>query len=386
MAKAGTAGIIVLLLVACSPALACMWDVDTLSQERTRFPSALELITGKFLRHSREFYAWRIKDRLNKLKTEPDNLAYFDDLAVAYEKTGDHQKAIETMLAKDKRRPGLYETEANLGTFYIHAGQYQKGLEHIDRALRINPNAHFGREKYQALVVKFLLEHQTNGHIELPLNGLGQYLSADGGRQDAVKGVLGMMRFGDFESPVLLEALAGLLTLPGNTLDEPAYTLAARAYLQASYHASDKPASDAYHRKAVQILEGANKEHAEYENPIIITAAEFESTFRRELDEGHSWFAGLRSQEVSWIKKGLDADLEFARVYAFNPRITTQTNQSGPDPSWSPSPELLVTSMWTMLGLAALGMLLLILGSDRLIKRYRRKVATAGGASEVASG
>jgi hypothetical protein len=42
-------------------AVACLWDVDTLRMERSRFPSVLELITGKFLRHSPEFYRWRIR-------------------------------------------------------------------------------------------------------------------------------------------------------------------------------------------------------------------------------------------------------------------------------------------------------------------------------------
>lgn len=46
-----------------SLALACVWDYDTPKMERQRFPSALELITGKFPRHSPEFYEWRIRDR-----------------------------------------------------------------------------------------------------------------------------------------------------------------------------------------------------------------------------------------------------------------------------------------------------------------------------------
>jgi len=104
-----------------SVALACLWDSVTLLQERNRFPDTLELITGKFLRHSQEFYYWRIQDRLEKLRSDPDNLALYDDLGVAYDKTGQHDLAIQTMLDKDKRKPGLYETEANLGTFYIHA-------------------------------------------------------------------------------------------------------------------------------------------------------------------------------------------------------------------------------------------------------------------------
>ena len=57
-------------------ALACLWDSETLKQERARFPSVLELITGKFLRHSKEFHEWRIKDRQNKLASDPGNIGY----------------------------------------------------------------------------------------------------------------------------------------------------------------------------------------------------------------------------------------------------------------------------------------------------------------------
>ena len=50
---------------------ACVWDSDTLEQERSRYPTALELITGKFLRHTREFYEWRIRDRLGAAESCP---------------------------------------------------------------------------------------------------------------------------------------------------------------------------------------------------------------------------------------------------------------------------------------------------------------------------
>ena len=88
-----------------SLAVACLWDYDTLKMERSRFPSTLELITGKFLRHSKEFYEWRVRDRLAKLKEYPDQLAWYDDLAVAYDKLGQHQKAIDLMLEKERKQP-----------------------------------------------------------------------------------------------------------------------------------------------------------------------------------------------------------------------------------------------------------------------------------------
>ncbi|HVK07567.1 MAG TPA: tetratricopeptide repeat protein, partial [Gemmataceae bacterium] len=83
-------------------ALACLWDYDTLKQERSRFPDTLEIITGKFLRHSPEFYEWRIRDRLKKLESNPNDPRLLDDLAVAYDKTGQHDKAIETMERQEK--------------------------------------------------------------------------------------------------------------------------------------------------------------------------------------------------------------------------------------------------------------------------------------------
>ena len=74
--------------------LSCIWDRDTIAMERQRFPSTMEIISGKFLRHSPEFYQWRIQDRAAKLNTNPNQWNYYDDLAVACDKTGNPTKAL----------------------------------------------------------------------------------------------------------------------------------------------------------------------------------------------------------------------------------------------------------------------------------------------------
>lgn len=71
----------------CPLFIACLWDYDTIQMERQEFPTALELITGKFLRHSDVYYQWRIEDRTPKLSASP-SAELFDDLAVAHEKLG----------------------------------------------------------------------------------------------------------------------------------------------------------------------------------------------------------------------------------------------------------------------------------------------------------
>ena len=53
--------------------------------ERTRFSDTLDLITGKFLRHSPEFYNRRTDNRLKRLESDSDNAAPMDNLAVAYD-------------------------------------------------------------------------------------------------------------------------------------------------------------------------------------------------------------------------------------------------------------------------------------------------------------
>ncbi len=324
-----------------SAAFACLWDYDTLLQERSRFPDTIELITGKFLRHSPEFYQWRIQDRLQKIQYEPENLGYHDDLAVAYDKSGQHQLAIATMQAILREKPRRYETIANLGTFHIHAGQLEEGLKYIDQALRINPNAHFGREKYQKYLVEYILSCRKNGISGVPLaapwapakgppnDGFLSFLEkrleveklSQVSRREAIQGILGMMRFGNHESPILLEALANLLHGEHDyrSPEHDAKQLAAMAYLQASYHVSDESAKNGYRQLAGQALHWQAKGLFGQQ----LQLEELEATFQRQLAEARAWYDTVRKDELSWINEGKDPDQEFARKYYGEPAIST---------------------------------------------------------------
>jgi tetratricopeptide (TPR) repeat protein len=321
-----------------SVAVACLWDYDTIKMERDRFPNTLELITGKFLRHSPEFYEWRIRDRLKKLEFDPTNDGYLDDLAVAYDKTGQNQKAIETMLRKEQLHPGLYETAANLSAFYFHAGQLETSLAHVNRALAINPDAHFGREKYQKSLTEYVISRRANGSLKLPLaNGpshgrdsFSDFLTQQLRDRDptsslnpqlpaAIKAVLGMMRFANFESPILLEALGNLLTGYDTHPEIDAKLLAARAYLKASYEVPDGPQRHGYRKMAedalsMQILRRDQKEQ--------ITLEQVEAEFQKELEEGRSWYAELHEKELSWIRDGKNPETEFDKLFDHEPEVS----------------------------------------------------------------
>ncbi|WP_425618717.1 tetratricopeptide repeat protein [Anatilimnocola sp. NA78] len=306
-----------LVLVACvfmsvpSLAWACLWDYDTLLAERSRFPTTLELITGKFLRHSPEFYEWRVKDRTRKLETDPENLELLDDLAVAYDKLGMQERAIELMERKERIKPGLYETAANHGTFLAHAGKLEESLPFLKRAIEINPAAHFGREKYQIYLIEFALEKPVDQSFWQFL-GTRNEADTDEQRQAAIKGVLGIIRFGNHDNPRVLEALASLLTSYEPESRSPdAKALAARAYLKASYLTKDDTKMSSKLRDlATRTLD----------LQATTTFTKLEAEFQSELAEADAWYRDLQQRELTWIAAGTDVDAEFARLYQQEPR------------------------------------------------------------------
>lgn len=329
------------------PAVACLWDSDTLEQEQSQFPGTLELVLGKFPRHTKAFYEWRAKDREAKLAAVGEDQRdprLVDDLAVSYDKLGRRSEAIALMEAELQRQPGRYETLANLGTFYIHNGELEKGVEFIAKAIEVNPDAHFGREIYQQLLVQYLLLRKEQGQKKLPMardgKGFAEFvlemrkdMVAEGKEREeiaaATQGVLGMMRFGNHDSPVLLEALGDLLTFQpkgGSHKDLNAIprNLAARVYLKAAYEAGDdEEVADAYRRSAdrVSTLVLSNNK------PLQLRTLEIE--FKKELKDAENWYRILERREAKWIRDSKDPEAEFRAAYFTNEGTEPDSVDSG---------------------------------------------------------
>ena len=331
----------------------CGWDWDTIQMEKQEFPTVHELITGKFLRHSPELYYWRIMNRTALLKKYPDSLHYYDDLAMAYDKTGDSKKAIETMLKKDEWKKDQYETWANLGLFYMHNGEMQKGVDAVKKALKINPNAHFGRERYQLYMGEYILSRTKDGAVQLPLAQKGQsnfydflyekYMKGKisaGSKKErelslAIKGVSGMMTFANYKSPVLLEALADLL-MKTNSVGGAGH-LGSRAYLKASFEIGDEKIKKAYYDKASvsreysygpeRIYNRENKDSATYMmNPdkgnVLYRMDQLEIALKLEVQSAEIWYDSIRRNELKWLKEKKNLDSMFAITYYKDPKST----------------------------------------------------------------
>jgi tetratricopeptide (TPR) repeat protein len=335
--KTWVAWCVVSVLLAGS-ALACLWDSDTLQMERLRFPGVLEIITGKFVRHSQAYYVWRIADRTKKLEAKPGDPALIDDLAVAYAKLGRPEEGIPLLEEVLKQHPDRYETLSNLGTLLFFANRLDDSKTYIRRALDINPDAHFGRERYQSLLTEYLQQsnYVTTGVMRSDQGrGFDDYvlkarpLTARDEIKEATTGVLGMMHFADFQSPILLEAVGDLLRhgMPNENMTQ----LAARAYLSASQYSSNKDAANRFREFAQEALR-SHEEFGMFRDDVDL--APLRRQLSKEITSANKWFDSIAANEKRWIAENRDVDREFAAIYYDSLDSTLSTAEKQVQREW----------------------------------------------------
>jgi len=135
-----------------APAAACLWERDTLAVERMGLPDLLEAVMGIVPRHDPAVYEARVAALAGA--TDPVDV---DDLAVAYDRLGRHAEAEAALREVLEDHPDRYETLANLGTVLVHGGDLTAGLPYLERAVAINPDAHFGREWVQLDLIQWVV-------------------------------------------------------------------------------------------------------------------------------------------------------------------------------------------------------------------------------------
>lgn len=135
---------------------ACIWDADTLLQERFRSSDMAKAILG---RPPKPPDPVPLRKRIQNLKASPkeNDPEWWNNLAGAYLRLGDTKTAIGLLESVTNRFPNDYGIHANLGTGYHLAGQYTAAEREIARDLEINPDAHFGLEKYHLALLQYLI-------------------------------------------------------------------------------------------------------------------------------------------------------------------------------------------------------------------------------------
>ena len=353
---------------------ACFWDKDTLAHEQRLAPGVLKVIAGDFPRRSPLLYQLRAQWRTKQLREagyawllepaqegdverslSPQALRWTDDLAVALDRLERRDEGLKLLKSLLPHYPKRYETLANLGTLLIHSGAYEEGLAQLERALELNPQAHFGRERIQVALVRYIIRDQSRsgplyplskrcltnpklpvmsdpwlkglpearweGQLARPKRGSAPvYIEPGGGDwmcmvmpsaqpkegcrgfcaalkrleispKEGLKGVLGMMRFSDHRHPALLEALGDLLLAKGY---KGPNRLAAMAYLQASRATGlDQQARRGYEALAALSLVGHR-----------FGLKELDETLQKQLKRAARLSAKIARDEERWSRRG----------------------------------------------------------------------------------
>ncbi|MCX5659303.1 MAG: hypothetical protein NTW19_06215 [Planctomycetota bacterium] len=158
---------------------ACLWDRDTLAHEAQGQDEVVNAVVGWFDRNPPLYYEMRIKLASAAIEKNPGDLGAYDDAAVACDRIGRGDEALEWMERKSRRLDALdandpavrdhrYRFLANTGTFWVHRwarngadrgklAEVEKARDYIARAIELNPNAHFGREKYQLKFLEWII-------------------------------------------------------------------------------------------------------------------------------------------------------------------------------------------------------------------------------------
>lgn len=293
----------------------CIWDSDTIADELRGVPEARQLVTGRWYRHGPAYYQARV-DRL--AAAAQLSLAQLDDLAVAYEKLGRGEEAVAVMARKRAALDAAPDPEheyrylANLGTFHAHLGEYGQAIELLEKAVALNPRAHFGRERLQIEILRWVQAAKRE-----PQRWRQGVLS---GSRPVSFGLV--MVYGDAWSPrdgehrdndADLKALAGMLRFGGREGAE-LYRLLADVFLRRTdlnlawwclQHAIAKGHPAAEHlRQAVGRIEAHWREAARYtaeDNPVP-TLADFAAV----RSNGRSWLAAFQRLEAEALGRGED--------------------------------------------------------------------------------
>jgi hypothetical protein len=215
--------------------------------EAKGLPDVVQIITGRFERNPLLYYQMRLQRVTQALKKQPNKFELYDDAGVACDRLSRGKEAIAWMNRKrtvlDKRgynkatKEHWYRYHANLGTFLAHdwlrsganrenIKPMQQGRDHIKRAIQINPNAHFGREKYQLMAMQWMLRTPVNNSMyELP--SFFEVGDEDEESVEAAKGISGLIVLGGgWESIDVFQALHNALAVRQAPI---AYLAAARS-------------------------------------------------------------------------------------------------------------------------------------------------------------
>jgi hypothetical protein len=220
----------------------CLWDAETIREMQLGMSEVGRAVSGYIPKHSPFYFDAKIEYTLPML-ADGGTPERWDDVAVAHEKRDRHDDALRAIDDKDRRFPGLYTTHANRGTFLARSGRLDDGIAELERALAIDPHAHFGREGVQLQLYRYLRRAASDRELIAREDFLGTSLvdlsPGDTIADDTTRAIVGMMVFGAGDRSIHLWLALGVVL--ANEFPHAAFGLEAirRAEVLGHPHARD---------------------------------------------------------------------------------------------------------------------------------------------------
>lgn len=367
-----------------TPRAGCLWDRDTLRHEARDMPEVIAAITGRFDRFPPLYYEMRLDRVTAEIGEDPARLDLYDDAAVACDRLGRHDDAIAWMARKGDRLANQPDPEhryrylANLGTFHAHRwistdadrtdlSDLETAERLIAEAIELNPDAHFGRERYQLLAIRWLLhppaaggviptifeaDPQIAGFLGHPLTD--RSLLAEAGYVDGAEGIAGLIILGNaWQSPDVFAALHTALLARGD---------ASVAYL-------------AFLRLEELLAEGRASLHPEsnvplisHPSPLLEETAHLDRYFEKARAEAAAWHESRYDYLLAGLQSGRHPD-SHADFWAEWRPVSMPPKMPGS--AWVNPNEL--ADLVKLIALGVFGLLSMAIGLLWILRRCRRK-------------
>jgi len=165
-----------------------------------RFAMVHDVLHERYPKHGPAYHRRReLLTREKLARLPPDDEATFpliDDLAIAVHRLGRHDEAIALMREKMQRQAAkkqfgaeLYTSHSNLGAILLHAEEvrwlagdpaarvrFAEGVTLVRQSVVIYPQAHFGRQRWHAVLGEFLLAAMRDPRLATTFDFLGNSL------------------------------------------------------------------------------------------------------------------------------------------------------------------------------------------------------------------
>ena len=148
--------LVVLLALFALDAQACIWDADSLAHKKSRSKDLASAILGK---PPPPDDPQKLRAHIAELETHRNetDANWWNNLAGAHLRLNEPEEAVKILEPVVAKFPNDYGIHANLGTAYHLLGRYPEAEKEIARDLEINPDAHFGLEKYHLALLQYLM-------------------------------------------------------------------------------------------------------------------------------------------------------------------------------------------------------------------------------------